>query len=139
MTFQSLIKKARKEQGLSLNALEKRSGVSDSCIGYYENGGNPTIDKADAILKALGKMMVIGEVMPESNVREAAKGEQIVDWISVRDRLPEDQEEVLVCTLSKNGMRNIDKGYMAIDHFIHRGRAQVTHWMPLPEMPKEDK
>lgn len=57
-------------------------------------------------------------------------------WISVHDRLPEDQEEVLVCTRSKNGIRNIDKGYMAIDRFIHRGRAEVTHWMPLPNPPK---
>lgn len=61
-----------------------------------------------------------------------------MNWISVRDRLPEDQVEVLVATRSKNGVRNIDKGYLAIDHFIHRGRAEVTHWMPLPEPPKEE-
>lgn len=61
-----------------------------------------------------------------------------MEWISVRDRLPEDQVEVLVATRSKNGVRNIDKGYLAIDHFIHRGRAEVTHWMPMPEFPKED-
>ena len=60
-------------------------------------------------------------------------------WISVKDRIPPDQEEVLVCTLSKNGVQNIDKGYWAIDHFIHRGRSQVTHWMPLPELPEETK
>ena len=64
--------------------------------------------------------------------------EWISEWISVRDRLPEDQVEVLVATRSKNGVRNIDKGYLAIDHFIHRGCAEVTHWMPLPEPPKED-
>lgn len=58
-------------------------------------------------------------------------------WISVKDELPPDQEEVLVCTLAKNGVQNIDKGYWAIDHFIHRGRSQVTHWMPLPELPEE--
>ena len=63
-------------------------------------------------------------------------GVTIQEWISVKDRLPEDQEEVLVCTRSKNGVRNIDKGYMAIDRFIHRGRAEVTHWMPLPQPPK---
>ena len=60
-----------------------------------------------------------------------------VDRLPVTDRLPEDQEEVLVCTRSKNGARNIDKGYMAIDRLIHRGRAEDTHWMPLPNFPKE--
>ena len=65
-----------------------------------------------------------------------ANGVTVQEWISVEDRLPEDQEEVLVCTRLKNGIRNIDKGYMAIDRFIHRGRAEVTHWMPLPPPPK---
>ena len=63
-------------------------------------------------------------------------GVTVQEWVSVDDRLPEDQEEVLVCTHSKNGIRNIDKGYMAIDRFIHRGRAEVTHWMPMPQLPK---
>ena len=63
-------------------------------------------------------------------------GVTVQEWISVEDELPEDQEEVLVCTRSKNGIRNIDKGYMAIDRFIHRGRAEVTHWMPMPNPPK---
>ena len=60
-------------------------------------------------------------------------------WIDVRKLLPIDQEEVLVCTLSKSGIRNIDKGYWAIDRFIHRGRALVTHWQPLPEPPKGEQ
>ena len=60
-------------------------------------------------------------------------------WISVEERLPEDQVEVLVLTRSMKGMRNVDKGYLSIDHFIHRGRAQVTHWMPIPELPERGK
>ena len=56
-------------------------------------------------------------------------------WISVEDRIPPDQQEVLVYTVSQKGIGNIDKGYWSIDHFIHRGRARVTHWMPLPEPP----
>lgn len=52
--------------------------------------------------------------------------------IPVTDKIPPDQEEVLLLTQSKNGVRNVDKGYWAIDHFIHRGRSEVTHWMPLP-------
>ena len=39
---------------------------------------------------------------------------------------------------SKNGVRNIDKGYYILDRWIHRGRAEVTHWTPLPKFPKED-
>lgn len=60
-------------------------------------------------------------------------------WISVKDKLPEDQVEVLVLTRSMKGMRNVDKGYWSIDHFIHRGCAQVTHWMPMPELPEREK
>ena len=60
-------------------------------------------------------------------------------WIPVKWKIPPDQEEVLVLTRSKNGVRNVDKGYWAIDHFIHRGRAEVTHWMPLPEQPEMDR
>ena len=60
-----------------------------------------------------------------------------VGWIRVTDLLPEDQEEVLVCTRSKNGNRNIDKGYWLGDRWVHRGTAEVTHWMPLPELPEE--
>lgn len=65
-------------------------------------------------------------------------GQVIPKWIKWEDKLPPDQEEVLVCTVSQKGIRNIDKGYWSIDHFIHRGRARVTHWMPLPEAPKEE-
>ena len=67
-----------------------------------------------------------------------SNGVTVQEWNSVKDRLPEDQEEVLVLTKSKNGVRNVDKGYLAIDHFIHRGRSEVTHWMPMPNPPKGD-
>lgn len=66
-------------------------------------------------------------------------GVTVQEWISVADKIPLDQEEVLVLTQSKNGVRNVDKGYWAIDHFIHRGRSEVTHWMPLPHLPKDAK
>ena len=60
-------------------------------------------------------------------------------WISVEDRLPSVEVDVLVLTRSKSGSVNVDKGYFAADlgRFVHRGRAEVSHWMPLPELPKE--
>ena len=68
-----------------------------------------------------------------------AHGVTVQEWISVADKIPPDQEEVLVLTQSKNGVRNVDKGYWAIDHFIHRGRSEVTHWMPIPQPPSGAK
>ena len=71
--------------------------------------------------------------------RQEQESKPLNGWISVKDKLPEDQVEVLVLTRSMKGMRNVDKGYWSIDHFIHRGCAQVTHWMPMPELPEREK
>ena len=71
------------------------------------------------------------------NKRFNMKGNQNMKWISVRKSVPADQEEVLVCTRSKKGLRNIDKGYHDGKRFVHRGTAEVTHWMPLPDLPEE--
>lgn len=80
-------------------------------------------------------LMVCAADLIEAQAAEIEKLKaQVPRWIPVRERIPPDQEEVLVLTRSKNGVRNVDKGYWAIDHFIHRGRSEVTHWMPLPEV-----
>lgn len=59
------------------------------------------------------------------------------EWIDAGVELPANGAEVLVCTRSKNGSRNVDKGYYNGERFVHRGTAEVTHWMPLPELPEE--
>lgn len=69
-------------------------------------------------------------------------GNKMSEWISVEDRLP--QEGVKVLTLDKWGHirdRNLqkywtgDKAYFRPDG-MEPGR-DITHWMPLPEPPKE--
>lgn len=63
------------------------------------------------------------------------------EWISVKDRLPEKGQDFLC--IFKNG--RIYDGYKSDsiygDYIIH-GVSYVnvffTHWMPLPEPPKED-
>lgn len=77
------------------------------------------------------------ELIEQQTERIAELEAKVPRWIPVTEKIPPDQEEVLVLTRSKNGVRNVDKGYWAIDHFIHRGRAQVTHWMPLPGWPED--
>lgn len=67
-------------------------------------------------------------------------------WISVEDELPKPFTDVLVYRRSVCGMG----GYMSIEHMtlgygdyilwmndISSWKSKVTHWMPLPEPPKE--
>ena len=72
------------------------------------------------------------------------------DWIPVTERLPEDDQRVLAYYGFDRGdgylgmmfVQVLD--YFARDprpHFQHEGAngMKVTHWMPLPEPPKEEE
>lgn len=59
-------------------------------------------------------------------------------WHSVKDGLPDTDRDVLVACRSKSGAYNIDKGYSNGERMVHRGHAEATHWMELPDPPKED-
>lgn len=83
-------------------------------------------------------MMKAADLIEQQAARIAELKAKVPRWIPVTEKIPPDQEEVLVLTRSKNGVRNVDKGYWAIGRFIHRGCAQVTHWMPLPGWPEEE-
>lgn len=70
----------------------------------------------------------------------AEKGEKKPEWISVKDRLPEKDIAVLAC---------IDKGQYRTpmiscvsyygEWITLKKTEKVTHWMPLPELPKEEE
>lgn len=68
--------------------------------------------------------------VPDTNVGE---------WISVKDRLPEENTEVLIYCKTNSGKEVffVDKIYyfrgLAIWDCWH---GEVTHWMPLPSAPK---
>ena len=76
-------------------------------------------------------------------VKDAPAVASMPRWISVEERLPEDQKNILTV----NGHREIR--VMALWHkhgdswtWILNERFRhfndITHWMPLPEPPKED-
>ena len=92
-------------------------------------------DEADCLTPVL---RTAADLIEQQAARIAELEAKVPRWIPVTEKIPPDQEEVLVLTRSKNGVRNVDKGYWAIDHFIHRGRAEVTRWMQLPEPPETD-
>jgi hypothetical protein len=68
----------------------------------------------------------------------------IQKWISVKDRLPENRDDVLLCRKWWNEIRNPQMGWyneVSGEWFDLSNRVihNVTHWMPLPEPPKEEK
>ena len=67
-----------------------------------------------------------------------ANGETVQEWISVKDRLPEDyKQRVLVICIGDYpiGYPKIDTDRYVRGHWVRYG-IYVTHWMPLPKLPK---
>ena len=90
-------------------------------------------------LKGCRKKELNNGICLMSNFR--GKPIQKTEWISVKDRLPETRAAVLVtmkgalpcvCRQDWNG-----DWWMIGQYRNQRCRAEVTHWMPLPEPPKE--
>jgi len=69
-----------------------------------------------------------------------------MEWISVKDRLPEDMEEVLFSSTNIKDMeKNPVKPRVLTGYYLCRGvfrswlsrdNFYPTHWMPLPQPPK---
>ena len=57
-------------------------------------------------------------------------------WISAKDRLPEEDVRVLVYLKSTRNYTKIDTDRLLDGIWVRWGR-DVTHWMSLPEPPKE--
>ena len=78
-------------------------------------------------------------------------GVTVQEWISVKDRLPDNKEHdwVLAQVVEDNGYMHIPRvmeyRQLRNDWFEetygwlseHNGLFSVTHWMPLPHLPKE--
>ena len=69
-----------------------------------------------------------------------------MEWISVRDRLPEDYVQVIVLLgvrqkicISSVGHQNITEADQTINNiktWVGEANVQVTHWMPCPKIPE---
>ena len=70
----------------------------------------------------------------------------MTDWISVKDRLPEEGVSVLSYDAELKEMRvdhimispRDEEPYVWV-HMLVTDWGNVTHWMPLPGMPDADK
>ena len=114
---------------LSVEELAKTLRLCDStsCIGcaffdFVDCGSAAKQQAADMLEKLAAE-------------RDAKKPE----WISVKDRLPDKKCEAYLCSLDSC----LFPGSQYIDIRVYYGDGEweangtVTHWMPLPELPKE--
>lgn len=89
----------------------------------------------EALLKKLHTGMGVIEMM-QANV-DMSVADVPGGWISVTERLPENDDHVLCCTRTKAGRQNLIIGYYMDGLWRCGMNSNVTHWMPLPEPPKE--
>ena len=64
------------------------------------------------------------------------------DWVSVKDRLPEDGQEVFAYCSEADSFEMLVLRCLSENMWINRALdiyENVTHWMPLPEPPKENE
>ena len=92
--------------------------------GYCENSCMSDLNAEDELIK----LAEIGERM---------------QWVSVKDRLPEHEQEVIIYVKTENGYL-VTGGltwYSDVEKFIdgitvlRLNKSEVTHWMPLPNKP----
>ena len=57
-------------------------------------------------------------------------------WISVNDRLPKEDERVLIYLESNRSYTKVDTDRMLEGKWVRWG-SDVKYWMPLPELPKK--
>lgn len=70
----------------------------------------------------------------------AEKDTKKPEWISVKDRLPDKKCEAYLCSVDSCLFPG--NQYIGIRAFDSDGKwrnGTVTHWMPLPELPKEEE
>lgn len=79
-----------------------------------------------------------------------SNGVTVQEWISVKDRLPDlipcnvgtaYSEAVIAWTSGRKAMIAVWDGidWIAPFDYLEAWGEEITHWMPLPELPKEEK
>lgn len=116
---------------IDANALvEHLERISNNYTEIYERleAGDPS----KAVI--YGKFTAIVETMIDVNRMPTI--DYAPKWISVKDRLPMGMQNVLMFI----DCRGVMIGYYSpIDKlWSYEGWLPVTHWMPLPEPPKEE-
>lgn len=105
---------------------------------HYIDSARKEIDDASDLLESQRNEIVMLE--GAQHVMSEIMEEQQTKWISVYDRLPEEGKVVLAfgTRSSTTGMfQGTQKNRPELWHWKGNSIKHVSHWMPLPEPPKE--
>lgn len=98
---------------------------------------NDDLISRDALIMAIRDAHIVSGSTKARMLDIVKKAPSVGGWISVDDELPELATLALVCDASS--------GKMAVARYIANNQwvlpafyPTVTHWAPLPEVPKED-
>ena len=98
---------------------------------------NATIINDRRFMKTCDAMALL-DLVPAANVRP------VPDWIPIEEQLPEAFESVLLYDPQLRQEQKVVEGYISSSKDMSfysvdsgHGRVFPTHWMPMPEPPKE--
>ena len=86
--------------------------------------------------KGKGEEKCVLELLDAADTIEALEATQ-PKWISVEERLPEKDGKFIVCTAKGSVYCTRFKAYGKSGSFQTDINTHITHWMSLPEPPKE--
>lgn len=111
---------------------ETYSGVLQDAVEKWKKAYGTLREKHSALLEQNGKLRDAAADV----TRLAAEAAVERDWISVEERLPEPGVDVFAAYRN----RHITMG-TAGDDWLEEDieDGNITHWMPLPEPPEEEK
>lgn len=116
---------------------EKPHDVQERDLEQY----NRDVDMVRVLIRQLEKQnRCLKENKESCEKRMIDLAQRMPEWISMEERHPKYGEEVLICKkVGKYKMLAV--GYLDEDGCFYTGEgwfAEVTHWMTLPEPPKEE-
>lgn len=113
--------------------------IGNSMHWKLGRGGKTVVWSIEEIADKLSEE-VVNNLELKNTIKDLEKklSEAENPWISVKDRLPNHVNEVLMC----DGDGYIEMGFCSNTRWFAYERPQplnITHWMPLPNPPKQSE